>query len=601
MPTYVDYTNITPKFDASIDKIQKDSADQWTYPASDEVTVLGPVYLPRIYGKDLTAFEIASSGKIAITLKDIHSFDLERVNNDVRFEAKPSDNFKFLTDKTTLYSTATGDVTLNADSNISMTASNNFSLKAVADMTFVANSDAVMAASNDFTVSASNDLTLVGFADVVLRADNSTMLIEAASNMSQYAGQDLFVAAHSNLYLTASNQDMVLFASSNLMGTASNISWMASNMQLTASNFTLTASNDVTITSSNLFVGASNMGIATSNAIFHASNDFLISASNTLSLHAETLVMDVGSISQIIGDNYTLTANGYISLASSTSNIKLASASNIEMTAGVDMIAKAASNMTFTSGDTVEFTASNEFMVHAESNVGVYGWGDTVYFSGTQDHAKLVAGDTYIDLTFDSNITCKATDFTFNVYDGTTDSNNIMVVGKDKVTINGDLDILGVVNSTYVTESNLMVEDKRIVIGAVDGTVLDSFNDGAGIFVQGLPTGQTASNQTDIDDPTVFKYEKSIRYNHSAAASWSNLGTVDGFVTGSGASAGFKEPYWNVKGGSLAISHSNAAQDVSYGFRINELGELEIVKKYYHGTSSSYKYKKIAKFGRSML
>lgn len=596
----VDYTSISAKFDNTTDMIQKPATDTLSYPASDEVTVLGPVYLPRIYGKDLTAFEIASSGKIAITLQDVHSFDLERSGNDVRFEAKPSDNFKFLTDRTTFYSTAGGDVTLVADSNISMTASNNFSLKTVADMTFVANSDAVMAASNDVTVSASNNLTMVAFSNVLLRADNDSMQLESASNMSQYAGQDLFVAAHSNLYLTASNQDMVLVASSNLMGTASNISWMASNMQLTASNFTLTASNDVTITSSNVFVGASNLGIATSNTVFHASNNFMISASNTLSLHAETLEMDVGSISQIIGDNYSLTANGYISLASSTSNIKLTSASNVDMVVGKDLIADVARNMTFTSGGTVEFTASNEFNVHATSNVGVYGWNDTVYFAGTQDHAILAAGNTYIDLTYDSNITCRATDFTFTAYDGAA-TNDIMVVGKQKVTINGDLDIQGVVNSTYVTESNLMVEDKRIVLGAVKGDVQDSSNNGAGIFVQGLPTGETATDQTDIDDATVFKYEKSIRYSHPSAASWNNLGTVDGFVTGSGASAGFKEPYWNVKGGSLAISHSNAAQDVSYGFRINELSELEIVKKYYESSSSSYKYKKIAKFGRSML
>ena len=40
-------------------------SNEQIYPDSSNVSVLGQVWLPRIYGKNLTAFEIASSGKIA--------------------------------------------------------------------------------------------------------------------------------------------------------------------------------------------------------------------------------------------------------------------------------------------------------------------------------------------------------------------------------------------------------------------------------------------------------------------------------------------------------------------------------------------------------
>ena len=48
------------------------------YPDKDQTNVFGPLYLPRVYGMDLTAFEIASSGSVAVSLSDVYSFDLKR-------------------------------------------------------------------------------------------------------------------------------------------------------------------------------------------------------------------------------------------------------------------------------------------------------------------------------------------------------------------------------------------------------------------------------------------------------------------------------------------------------------------------------------------
>ena len=50
------------------------------YPDSNSITVFGPTYVPRIYGLNLTALEIASSGTIDITLNDTYSLNISRSN-----------------------------------------------------------------------------------------------------------------------------------------------------------------------------------------------------------------------------------------------------------------------------------------------------------------------------------------------------------------------------------------------------------------------------------------------------------------------------------------------------------------------------------------
>ena len=46
------------------------------YPDSNVFTVLGPVLLPKIYGSNLSALEIASSGTIVLSLADVESITL---------------------------------------------------------------------------------------------------------------------------------------------------------------------------------------------------------------------------------------------------------------------------------------------------------------------------------------------------------------------------------------------------------------------------------------------------------------------------------------------------------------------------------------------
>ena len=51
-----------------------------SYPDECSYEIIGNVLTSRIYGKDLSVLEIASSGRVAVTLNDIYSFDLKRDN-----------------------------------------------------------------------------------------------------------------------------------------------------------------------------------------------------------------------------------------------------------------------------------------------------------------------------------------------------------------------------------------------------------------------------------------------------------------------------------------------------------------------------------------
>ncbi len=95
-----------------------------TYPDSQFTNVLGTVFLPRIYGKDLSYLEIGSSGKIAVTLTDIHSFDIGTSGGVIDFTAENSEAFKFVP-KDALSTVAIADMTTYSQANYQQLATSN--------------------------------------------------------------------------------------------------------------------------------------------------------------------------------------------------------------------------------------------------------------------------------------------------------------------------------------------------------------------------------------------------------------------------------------------------------------------------------------------
>jgi hypothetical protein len=112
-----DYDNIT----ASTEKIQY-SANAGLYPEADTISILGPVWLPRVYGKDLTAFEIASSGKIAITINDVHSLDISKIGQLTTLSTKSNDSLQYNVNNSGMimnFDSSSNNISLYADCNIS--------------------------------------------------------------------------------------------------------------------------------------------------------------------------------------------------------------------------------------------------------------------------------------------------------------------------------------------------------------------------------------------------------------------------------------------------------------------------------------------------
>lgn len=102
------------------------------YPSSDTYSVLGQLYLPRIYGKDLSALEIASSGKIAISLYDEHLFDITK-DGGVSFQTTSNNSLSLNSSnvhiqldgaKQNLNITACNDIKIESGNNITLKAKN---------------------------------------------------------------------------------------------------------------------------------------------------------------------------------------------------------------------------------------------------------------------------------------------------------------------------------------------------------------------------------------------------------------------------------------------------------------------------------------------
>ena len=362
------YTDLAiPKKDVSY--TAQAAVDGISYPASDTYTAMGPLYLPKVYGKDLTAFEIASSGIIAVTLKDVYAFDLDMpdahtvafqtTNNSALLLSSGSNAAVTIDGQNSNVSIAAlKNVTAAASSALTLTASNNVSLtldgtlsnatlSALKNVSASAGSVLALAASNtalvtldgalsNVSIVALKDVTAAASSVLALTASNTTSftLDGAASNATLSALKNVSASAGSVLALAASNTALVT-----LDGALSNVSIVAlkdvtaaasSVLALSASNttsFTLdgAASNASLFAASNVYSAAGAQSLTTASgsnaylfldgpaglAVLHGSNNVAISAGTALSIDAPQLLFN-GSIA-LGGSNIIVgSSNAYI-------------------------------------------------------------------------------------------------------------------------------------------------------------------------------------------------------------------------------------------------------------------------------------------------
>ena len=167
---------------------------------------------------------------------------------------------------------------------------------------------------------------------------------------------------------------------------------------------------------------------------------------------------------------------------------------------------------------------------------------------------------------------------------------DILTLDAGHVHIKGNLDIEGTWNSVSVNTEEIMVEDRRVVLGA-SSNAFGSNNDifdadytssGAGLEIFGVPTSADTyeGNNSNL-------WEKSLLWNHGNGGikemgQWGDDNSIESF--------------WELKGGSFRVTSVKSNMDeISFGFRINSSDQLELhkIKK----TGQSVIHTRIAKFG----
>jgi len=469
------------------------------YPDSNTIAIAGPIWLPRIYGKDLTAFEIASSGKIAISLNDIHTLDVQRTTyvDDSNF-------------KNTIVSQSNYSFELSANNNdlfIMMDAySNNIKVSAASNVAISANSGNMnLTASNNLQMSVSNNFSLAAQSNVTINAaSGSANLYAHKSNMyltmtdstntvTVYSSNETYVSACNNLYLNT-NSNIGIGAKGGDIWVTADDSNMRLSMEMatrdvtvyTVSNLNLVSSNDTSITSSsNISLGAlsggfqayangSNMYLTmdstTDNVSLFGSNNVAVGASNNFTLNAQSNVL----LGALAGDfkTYANGSNMYLTMASATNNVDMFASNNLavavsnSLTMGVNSnvsvstkagdyrlyvnssnmflrMSSTTNNVNLFSSNSTVMSASNNFNVYALSNMSVTTSNGSISLSANSSNMYVSLDSTGNDVTvFASN----------NM--GLTASNDFAVNAQSNVNIGalaGDFNAYADASNMYLT------------------------------------------------------------------------------------------------------------------------------------------------------
>lgn len=392
-------------------------------------------------------------------------------------------------------------------------------------------------------------------------------MLELFGNTSKSTGSNLYVTADVSYSLsnTANTASLVLADSLVAVATNSNISNITKQFTVGASNATInvggSSSNaflalDTTTLSATLF-GAADLwtSVASSNAYLHQSSNGISS------LYAQ-------STNELILPNAD--SNAFVRLA--TSNVSIFSAVRTELSvtnSNAWIQLDNTSGLTMSTSNNVNIFAGKALTANAES----------VFVASSNSNA-------YVDLTAAGEATVKGLS---NVYlsVGAGTPTNIMQVNKDGIIVTGNMQISGALDSINVTQTQLSVFDKIIRLADTPGlsNQVDGYNTnhGSGVQVIGLPQGFST-------DPA-RSYEKSILWNYGQTSNAPTNGAV-----GVGAADWTKESFWEVLGGSLRITcNRDSDTSSSYGLRINDKDELEIIKA--SKSNGSWSYKRITRFG----
>lgn len=372
------------------------------YTPCNVVSTFGPVFTPKVYASELDVLELASSGKIAISLKDSHAFDIvDRTSNVISFTARDSNSFLFETGQGASLSlagsnallTTAGTTGLAAGGDIAIATSNSWASTAAVDFRLLCAHDGWVAASNVLHISACNNLDVkaengasftTASGPLSLQSMAGGVSIDAAGTLDVDAGALAVDVAGASVVnsgtLSATTSSYLSLAS----GSSASLTSAGSTHLVSGSNLTFTSSNDT---------GVSAGGTAT---ITSTSNLLMNSLSGNASLAAPLgdILVSAPTGKVTIDGELVLTKpiKGVSSLVSD-SNITIAAGSNISASAG-DSFAIAASNavsLDAVSGPASLSSASNDVSLNAGDDIYITAL-KNVYVTGTQQSVRTNAG-----------------------------------------------------------------------------------------------------------------------------------------------------------------------------------------------------------------
>jgi hypothetical protein len=326
-----------------------------------------------------------------------------------------------------------------------------------------------------------------------------------------------------------------------------------------------------------------------------ASNDYLLDVESDIivnSSHGDTLIYSQSNLYLTSHDS-----NIYLRLTSPDDTATL----------------YALSNMTFnTSNEMYMYTRTNTYLTTSNLFTQVYNdmvttACNSIYITACNDMNiealdKIDIKATEVNIITKSDISYTALS-NLNFYISSAQDNPqdaIFTISGGVVRVRGDMVITGSINTsniinTTVVQENLKVTDKIILLASVGDSSSNDIlpndgpttNDESGIEIDGFPSGVN-SNEYDM-------HKKFLKWRYNVEGT-KDLGTSNLDT----------ESYWDLQGGSFRITKKKNygsvgapnIKELSFGFRINEKDELEIIKKFYHPNSSNYVYKRLSKFGR---
>jgi hypothetical protein len=293
-----------------------------TYPTYDQIAVMGPVYLPKIYGKDLTSFEIASSGSIAMTLSDVRALTMDRASNVVSLSTVDAgDSLSFVTSNNV--SMAAGGSINVSSSNFSANSSN-LNATVIDSINMLANNAETGKFMQLFMDNSAHMLTLASGCNAIVSASNVLTSTAPTINIGDANTSNVAVSSINNFGVTAGGITMT--SASNYTVSAPqqliNMDSVLNTLTVTSSNNTLIgASNVLTLSCGSINTQVVNdMIFSASNSIFFGSNSAKITANN----------LDYAMFDESAANKVTIVSTSNISMSTAAGTItSTVSGSNI--------------------------------------------------------------------------------------------------------------------------------------------------------------------------------------------------------------------------------------------------------------------------------